>query len=54
MVGGVNLLPQSICAVFLVAKVLLSKGHMVGALNEWSRRRLGLGPDLKLVRRHPE
>ena len=33
MVGGVNLLPQSICAVFLVAKVLLSKGHMVGALN---------------------
>jgi hypothetical protein len=33
MVGGVNLLPQSICAVFLVGKVLLSKGHIT-----WSGR----------------
>jgi hypothetical protein len=33
MVHGVNLLPQSVCAVFLVGKILLSKGQIRRALN---------------------
>ncbi|MCI0599715.1 MAG: hypothetical protein L0Y60_09360 [Beijerinckiaceae bacterium] len=32
-VGGVNLLPQSVCAVFLVGKILLSQGQITPALN---------------------
>ena len=31
VVGGVNLLPQSICALCLIGKILLRKGHMIRA-----------------------
>ncbi|MGI8569813.1 MAG: hypothetical protein ACR2KT_12475 [Methylocella sp.] len=33
MVGDVNLLPQSVCAVFLVGKIFLSQGQMARALD---------------------
>jgi hypothetical protein len=43
VVGGANVLPQSICAVFLVGKVFLQRGNLLrGAAAAVDPRRLGL------------